>query len=65
MTRPTTPDGRPAGRPLPFLAAVLLLGVLSCLAGCQSEAERRGVSSLPVNRPAGWERQGGYIEGGL
>ncbi len=67
VTRPTTPRGRPSGRPLPFwqvAAGLLLLGVC-LLGGCRTESERRGVSSLPVNRPAGWERQGGMVEGGL
>lgn len=35
-----------------FPVAFLLLAVL--IAGC-SDQERRGVSPLPQNRPAGWE----------
>ena len=35
-----------------FLAAVFC--ILALLSGC-TEAERRGYSSIPHNRPAGWE----------
>lgn len=35
-----------------FLVAFLLLTII--FAGC-SDQERRGVSPLPQNRPAGWE----------
>lgn len=59
-------DGRPARRrPLWFCAmGIATLGLLT-LAGCQSQAERRGVSSIPVNRPASWESHPGYVEGEL
>ena len=68
MRRSGTPHGRPPGRPL-FLALALAaaLSGLLALTGCLSQAEREGVSRLPVNRPADWENQGPgtYTEGDL
>jgi len=60
---------RQTRRPLLFHSHLALLaGVLAVSAlgnGCLSRAEREGVSSVPVNRPANWETRHGRVEGDL
>jgi hypothetical protein len=58
--------GRPyPGRPFLFgiALAALLAGLLTATSCSISQAERNGVSPLPVNRPANWEGQAGRTEG--
>ncbi|MCP3965491.1 MAG: hypothetical protein GY750_12410 [Lentisphaerae bacterium] len=42
-----------------LIAIALLISVFACtlLSGCNTEAEKRGYSSIPQNYPATWEQQ--------